>query len=93
LLPERLNIVVFASGRGSNEIGAGQMSRFDSSFIAAQKAREAVLDLDRTAVASDAFFPFADGLLEAVRAGATAVIQQSGSISNDEVIKLPTRII
>jgi len=51
------------------------------------KAQEAGLDLKGTAVASDAFFPFADGLLEAVKAGATAVIQPGGSVRDAEVIK------
>jgi len=62
------------------------MSRFDSSRIAVMKAKEAALDIRGTAVASDAFFPFADGLLEAVRAGATAVIQPGGSVRDAEVI-------
>ena len=63
------------------------MSRFDSSRLAALKAQEAGLDLKKSVVASDAFFPFADGLLEAVRAGATAVIQPGGSIRDEEVIR------
>ncbi len=67
-------------------VGAGQMSRFDSSRIAVSKAKEAGLDLHGTVVASDAFFPFADGLLEAVNAGATAVIQPGGSVRDAEVI-------
>jgi phosphoribosylaminoimidazolecarboxamide formyltransferase/IMP cyclohydrolase len=62
------------------------MSRVDSSRIAAQKAVEAGLVVRGTAVASDAFFPFADGLLEAVKAGSTAVIQPGGSIRDAEVI-------
>jgi phosphoribosylaminoimidazolecarboxamide formyltransferase/IMP cyclohydrolase len=74
-------------------IGAGQMNRRDSSRIAALRAREAAeangWAEPRTvgsAVASDAFFPFADGLLAAAEAGATAVIQPGGSIRDDEVI-------
>ena len=74
-------------------VGAGQMNRRDSARIAAIKAREAAETYGwpqpRTvgsAVASDAFFPFADGLLAAVEAGATAVIQPGGSIRDDEVI-------
>jgi phosphoribosylaminoimidazolecarboxamide formyltransferase/IMP cyclohydrolase len=63
------------------------MSRVDSSKIAALKAQSAGLDLHGCAVASDAFFPFADGLLEAVKVGATAVIEPGGSIRDDEVIK------
>jgi phosphoribosylaminoimidazolecarboxamide formyltransferase/IMP cyclohydrolase len=62
------------------------MSRIDSSRIAALKAAEAGLDLKGCAVASDAFFPFADGLLEAVKVGATAVIQPGGSVRDQEVI-------
>ena len=74
-------------------IGAGQMSRVDAARIAARKAedaaREAGLKQPATkgsVVASDAFFPFADGLLVAVEAGATAVIQPGGSVRDDEVI-------
>jgi phosphoribosylaminoimidazolecarboxamide formyltransferase/IMP cyclohydrolase len=62
------------------------MSRVNSSRIAAQKAMEAGLSLQGTAAASDAFFPFADGLLEAVKAGSTAVIQPGGSVRDEEVI-------
>jgi phosphoribosylaminoimidazolecarboxamide formyltransferase/IMP cyclohydrolase len=74
-------------------IGAGQMSRVDSSRIAAWKAREAGEAAGEAAprchgsvVASDAFFPFADGLLAAAEAGATAVIQPGGSVRDDEII-------
>jgi len=81
------NAIVYARHDRTIGIGAGQTSRFDSSRIAVLKARDAGLDLKETAVASDAFFPFADGLLEAVNAGATAVIQPGGSIRDDEVIK------
>ncbi len=81
------NAIVYARPDRTIGIGAGQMSRFDSSRIAALKAQEAGLDLRGTAVASDAFFPFSDGLLEAVKAGATAVIQPGGSIRDTEVIK------
>jgi phosphoribosylaminoimidazolecarboxamide formyltransferase/IMP cyclohydrolase len=63
------------------------MSRVDSARIAALKARDAGLNLAGSAVASDAFFPFPDGLLEAVHAGSTAVIQPGGSIRDDEVIR------
>jgi phosphoribosylaminoimidazolecarboxamide formyltransferase/IMP cyclohydrolase len=63
------------------------MSRVDSARIAALKARDAGIDLHGSAVASDAFFPFPDGLLEAVHAGSTAVIQPGGSIRDDEVIR------
>jgi phosphoribosylaminoimidazolecarboxamide formyltransferase/IMP cyclohydrolase len=84
------NAIVFtrADGRGSRTlgIGAGQMSRVDSSKIAVRKAREAGLDLKGSAVASDAFFPFADGVIAAAEAGATAVIQPGGSVRDAEVI-------
>ncbi len=80
------NAIVYARADRTMGIGAGQMSRFDSSRIAVTKAAEMGLDLKGTAVASDAFFPFADGLLEAVKAGATAVIHPGGSIRDEEVI-------
>ena len=87
------NAIVYAKNGSTAGIGAGQMNRRDSARIAAAKAREAAETYDwaepRTvgsAVASDAFFPFADGLLAAVEAGATAVIQPGGSIRDDEVI-------
>ena len=82
------NAIVYAKGGATVGIGAGQMSRVDSSRIAAWKARE-MLGPDAAkgaAVASDAFFPFADGLLAAVEAGATAVIQPGGSLRDEEVI-------
>ena len=87
------NAIVYVKDGASVGIGAGQMSRVDSSRIAAQKARDAAeaLGLEQpltvgSAVASDAFFPFADGLLTAVEAGATAVIQPGGSVRDEEVI-------
>jgi phosphoribosylaminoimidazolecarboxamide formyltransferase / IMP cyclohydrolase len=87
------NAIVYAKGGSTAGIGAGQMNRRDSARIAAIKAREAAEShgwaSPRTvgsAVASDAFFPFADGLLAAVEAGATCVIQPGGSIRDDEVI-------
>ncbi len=87
------NAIVYARDNVTAGIGAGQMNRRDSARIAAIKAREAAethgWPEPRTvgsAVASDAFFPFADGLLAAVEAGATAVIQPGGSIRDDEVI-------
>ena len=79
------NAIVYARGNATVGIGAGQMNRFDSSRIAAQKASEQV-GVENSVVASDAFFPFADGLLAAVEAGATAAIQPGGSIKDDEVI-------
>ena len=87
------NAIVYARDGATVGIGAGQMNRRDSARIAAVKAREAAetmaWDEVRTigsAVASDAFFPFADGLLAAVEAGATAVIQPGGSMRDAEVI-------
>ncbi len=81
------NAIVYATADRTLGIGAGQMSRVDSAMIAARKAQIAGLDLRGCAVASDAFFPFADGLMEAVEAGATAVIQPGGSIRDQEVIE------
>lgn len=80
------NAIIYAREDRTLGIGAGQMSRVDSSKIAALKALEAGLELKGCAVASDAFFPFADGLLEAVKVGATAVIQPGGSVRDAEVI-------
>ena len=81
------NAIVYAAADRTLGVGAGQMSRVDSARIAALKARDAGIDLHGSAVASDAFFPFPDGLLEAVHAGSTAVIQPGGSIRDDEVIR------
>ena len=87
------NAIVYAKGGSTAGIGAGQMSRLDSSRIAALKAKDAAAAAHwpqpRTigsAVASDAFFPFADGLIAAAEAGATAIIQPGGSIRDAEVI-------
>src|SRR5579862_8319966 len=88
------NTIVYAKGLATVGIGAGQMSRVDAARIAARKAEDAAKDMKLatpltkgSAVASDAFFPFADGLLVAIEAGATAVIQPGGSVRDDEVIK------
>ena len=88
------NTIVYAKDRATVGIGAGQMSRVDAARIAARKAQDAALEAGLkepltkgSAVASDAFFPFADGLLVAIEAGATAVIQPGGSVRDDEVIK------
>ena len=78
------NAIVYVKDAATVGIGAGQMSRVDSSRIAALKGGGAVKG---SVVASDAFFPFADGLLEAASAGATAVIQPGGSIKDADVIK------
>jgi phosphoribosylaminoimidazolecarboxamide formyltransferase/IMP cyclohydrolase len=83
----RSNAIVYARKDRTLGIGAGQMSRVDSSRIAVEKAKMMGLDLNGSAVASDAFFPFPDGVLEAVKAGATAVIQPGGSIRDEEVIR------
>jgi phosphoribosylaminoimidazolecarboxamide formyltransferase/IMP cyclohydrolase len=88
------NTIVYAKDLATVGIGAGQMSRVDSALIAARKARDAA-DLLKLAapltqgsvVASDAFFPFSDGLLATIEAGATAVIQPGGSIRDGEIIK------
>ncbi len=87
------NAIVYVKDGATAGIGAGQMSRVDSSRIAAQKAGEAAiaagLDVSLakgSVVASDAFFPFADGLLAAAEAGATAIIQPGGSVRDEEVI-------
>lgn len=88
------NAIVYAKDLATVGIGAGQMSRVDSSRIAAWKAGEAAKNAGLaeslakgSVVASDAFFPFADGLLAAADAGATAIIQPGGSMRDDEVIK------
>ena len=80
------NAIVYASKDRTLGIGAGQMSRIDASRIAILKAHDAGLSLVGSAVASDAFFPFADGLIAAAEAGATAAIQPGGSIKDAEVI-------
>ena len=87
------NAIVYAKHGVTAGIGAGQMNRRDSARIAAMRAVEAAETAGwshaRTigsACASDAFFPFADGLIQAIEAGATAVIQPGGSIRDDEVI-------
>lgn len=80
------NAIVYAAGERTLGIGAGQMSRLDSSKIAVQKARDEGLSLEGSVVASDAFFPFSDGLLIASEAGATAAIQPGGSIRDEAVI-------
>ncbi len=72
------NAIVYAKDEATVGIGAGQMSRVNSSRIAAIKAEMAGLEIKGSVVASDAFFPFADGLLNAAEAGATAVIQPAG---------------
>ena len=87
------NAIVYVKDKATVGVGAGQMSRVDSALIAAKKAERMAETIGLaepltkgSAVASDAFFPFADGLLEAVAAGATCVIQPGGSMRDDEVI-------
>jgi phosphoribosylaminoimidazolecarboxamide formyltransferase / IMP cyclohydrolase len=80
------NAIVYCRGEQTLGIGAGQMARVDSSRIAVWKAREAGLDLRGAAVASEALFPFADGLIAAAEAGATAAIQPGGAMRDAEVI-------
>ncbi|PYL60925.1 MAG: bifunctional phosphoribosylaminoimidazolecarboxamide formyltransferase/inosine monophosphate cyclohydrolase [Verrucomicrobia bacterium] len=80
------NAIVYAKSDRTLGIGAGQMSRIDSSRIAVWKANEAGLSLKGSAVASDAFFPFPDGLIAAAEAGATCAIQPGGSVRDEEVI-------
>ena len=80
------NAIVYAGPDRTLGIGAGQMSRVDSSRIAVWKAGEAGLSLKGSAVCSDAFFPFPDGLTAAAEAGATAAIQPGGSVRDPEVI-------
>jgi phosphoribosylaminoimidazolecarboxamide formyltransferase/IMP cyclohydrolase len=88
------NTIVYAKDLTTVGIGAGQMSRVDSARIAARKAEDAARELKLPApltkgsvVASDAFFPFADGMLACIEAGATAVIQPGGSVRDNEVIE------
>lgn len=80
------NAIVYAGDERTLGVGAGQMSRVDSSRIAVWKAGEANLSLNGAAVCSDAFFPFSDGLLAAADAGATAAIQPGGSVRDEDVI-------
>ena len=80
------NAIVFAKDGATLGVGAGQMSRIDSSRIAHLKAQQNGLDLKNSVAASDAFFPFADGLLEIINCGATSVIQPGGSVRDQEVI-------
>lgn len=80
------NAIVYAAGDRTLGVGAGQMSRIDSTKLAIWKAKEAGLSLQGSAVASDAFFPFPDGLIAAAEAGATAVIQPGGALKDTDVI-------
>jgi phosphoribosylaminoimidazolecarboxamide formyltransferase/IMP cyclohydrolase len=89
------NAIIYAKNGATVGIGAGQMSRVDSARIARRKAEDAAVAAGGKAepqtigsvCASDAFFPFADGLMQAAQAGATAVIQPGGSVRDNEVIE------
>ena len=81
------NAIVYARNRCTLGIGAGQMSRVDASEIAVMKSQKSRLSLDGSVIASDAFFPFADGLVAAGKAGAAAAIQPGGSVRDAEVIE------
>jgi phosphoribosylaminoimidazolecarboxamide formyltransferase / IMP cyclohydrolase len=86
------NAIVFARENVAVGIGAGQMSRVDSVRLAINKARELQHKLEGTVVGSDAFFPFPDGVEEAARAGATAVVQPGGSVRDADVIAAANRL-
>ncbi len=81
------NAIVYARDQATLGVGAGQMSRIDASELAVFKAEKSELDLTGSVVASDAFFPFADGLEAAANEGARAAIQPGGSIRDDDVIE------
>jgi phosphoribosylaminoimidazolecarboxamide formyltransferase/IMP cyclohydrolase len=83
------NAIVFARDGATLGVGAGQMSRVDSVKLAVMKAQS---PLQGTVVASDAFFPFPDGVEEAAKAGATAVIQPGGSVRDNDVIAAADRL-
>ena len=85
------NAIVFAKDKTTLAVGAGQMSRLDSVKIAVMKAKEHGLELRDSVAASDAFFPFADGLLEIIKCGAVSVIQPGGSVRDKEVIDADNR--
>jgi phosphoribosylaminoimidazolecarboxamide formyltransferase/IMP cyclohydrolase len=86
------NAIVFARSDRTAAVGAGQMSRVDSARLAAAKAADRGIAMDGTAVGSDAFFPFPDGLEEVVRAGATTVAQPGGSMRDADVIAAADRL-
>ena len=89
------NAIIYVKNKKTIGIGAGQMSRVDSAKIASQKNSEMEKSeensLENSVVASDAFFPFADGLLVTISSGAKAVIQPGGSVKDDEVIEAANR--
>jgi phosphoribosylaminoimidazolecarboxamide formyltransferase/IMP cyclohydrolase len=86
------NSIVFGAADRTLAIGGGATSRVDAIHQAAEKARRVGLDLKGSVLASDAFFPFPDGVEVAARAGATAVVQPGGSVRDDEVIQAADRL-
>jgi phosphoribosylaminoimidazolecarboxamide formyltransferase/IMP cyclohydrolase len=87
----RSNAILLARDEAAIGIGAGQMSRVDAAFLAVHKARQQGHDPAGAVLASDAFFPFADGVEEAARAGIRAVIQPGGSVKDPEVVAAADR--
>ena len=85
------NAILLARDEAAIGIGAGQMSRVDSAFLAVHKARQAGHDPAGSVLASDAFFPFADGVEQAAGAGVTAIIQPGGSVRDTEVVEAANR--
>jgi phosphoribosylaminoimidazolecarboxamide formyltransferase/IMP cyclohydrolase len=81
------NAIIYAKNHQTIGVGAGQMSRVYSARIAAIKAQDANLEVSGSVMASDAFFPFRDGIDAAAESGIAAVIQPGGSVRDDEVIK------
>jgi phosphoribosylaminoimidazolecarboxamide formyltransferase/IMP cyclohydrolase len=86
------NAIVFVRENCAVGVGAGQMSRVDSVKLAAQKARELKHSLEGTVVGSDAFFPFPDGVEEAAKAGATAIVEPGGSVRDADVIAAANKL-
>ncbi len=86
------NAIVLVRDEQVIGIGAGQMSRVDASFLAAHKAAQAGHAIDGAALASDGFFPFADGVEQAAAAGVRAIIQPGGSVRDAEVIAAANRL-
>jgi len=86
------NAVVFATGDRTLALGSGATSRVDAVFQAREKAARVGVDLRRSVLASDAFFPFPDGLERAAEAGATAIAQPGGSVRDEEVVAAADRL-
>ena len=89
--PVKSNAILLARDEAAIGIGAGQMSRVDSAFLAVHKARQAGHDPTGSVLASDGFFPFADGVEQAAAAGVTAIIQPGGSVRDAEVVEAANR--